>query len=256
MEITFYKHPKFKLPDERLQNPSFVEKIYEEGKNLDKGRGSSKIINISGKEYLLKKEVRGGLLSNILSSSFLDLSKFNNELEIVELLSDLDLTFPILARIAFKRNLLWRVFTLSLFFDESVSLKEVSIGKDWEDEKIFSAGKTIANLHKLGFYHSDLNMGNIVFQGNDCKIIDFKNSYFYSSPLAASLSLKNLLRLIRSYHKENLRLAIKPGKEFEEILLSGYFSERNELTDFVSKKVRSPLQSLKKSIYKIKYKKR
>ena len=256
MDITFYKHPQFKLPDERLQNPSFIEEIYETGRNLDKGRGSSKIIAISSKEYLLKKEVRGGLFSNILSSSFLDLSKFNNELEIVQLLSDLNLTFPILLRVAYKKHLLWNLFTLLPYYSETLSLKEMSIGLDWEDEKIFDAGKTIAKLHKLGFYHSDLNMGNIVFQGNDCKIIDFKNSYFYSSPLGKSLSLKNILRLIRSYHKENLLLSIEPKDDFEEILLSGYLSERDELNDFVSKKAKSPLQYLRKSIYRIRYRKR
>lgn len=74
---------------------------------------------------------------------------------------------------------------------ESLSLKRKTIR---------SAGLLIRQFHKAGFFHSDLQLKNILVAGDQLLLIDFDRSYRKSN-LSIRKRIKNLFRLNRSVEK-------------------------------------------------------
>jgi 3-deoxy-D-manno-octulosonic acid kinase len=134
------------------------------------------------------------------------------------------LTIPILLRFAIKYKMLWQIYTLTPYIENCVSLKEVVLKDCIDKKKIISSGEKIARMHKIGIFHSDLNLGNIIFDKQEVYLIDFKNSYIYDSPLNKLLCKKNLIRLLRSYIKERMRAKKKAEEDFLQFLIEGYSS--------------------------------
>ncbi|MCX7830271.1 MAG: hypothetical protein N2445_04350 [Acidobacteria bacterium] len=225
MAINFYKNCDFEVNESILLE---LLKIYGEEKALPQGRGTAKLIEYKGKNYIIKKEARGGMLSFFLPDKFFLLSLFHNEIEINRLMEREGLAIPIVLRFWKKHNILNEVYTLTPYLDGSFSLKDIVLRSDIDKEKVYLAGQTVAKMHKIGVYHFDLNLGNIIFSNYNCFIIDLKNSYIYDFPLNKTLSKKNLLRIFRSYLKETTKSGKKVENCFIEHFLEGYLSERKE----------------------------
>ncbi|MFB3851528.1 MAG: lipopolysaccharide kinase InaA family protein [Acidobacteriota bacterium] len=225
MVVNFYKNCDFEISESVLVE---LLKIYEEKEALPSGRGTSKLIEYKGKNYILKKESRGGLFSSFLPRDFFRLQSFFKEVEISKVMEKEGLTIPIFLRFGLKHNILWKIYTLTPYIVECLSLKDIALKDNLEREKVFLAGKIIAKMHKIGIFHSDLNLGNIIFDRDKAFLIDFKNSYIYDSPLNKTLSKKNILRVLRSYLKETARVKKELNKDFLKALLDGYSSENKE----------------------------
>lgn len=225
MITLFYNSPHFEIYQSTIEEIFF---LYEKGEKLLSGRRTAKIIDYKGKKYILKKEVRGGLFSSILTDKFFSLSPFYREIEISSLLSSKDLTIPILLLFGIKKNFLYKVYSLTQYIDDAFSLKDIVLNKNLIEERVIRAGETIAKMHNLGLYHFDLNLGNILFSKDKTYIIDLKNSYFYNSPLNCFLAKKNLLRVFQSYIKETTKENIKCKKDFFKLILNGYSKIRDE----------------------------
>lgn len=214
---------------EELQDPARIRGLYDSGEPLPSGRGTARIIELSGSRYLLKKEARGGMTAKFLPDSFFFLDVFDNEWLIQELADSSGLSLPLLARWEFPGPLLLtEVFTLTAFIEGSLSLKDMIAAGTLDGDRLAEAGKVIAGLHKKGIYHGDLNCGNILFTPDGARIIDFKGSYIFSAPLPEALSKKNLLRLLRSFHKESIKARRNISLPVPKILCEGYMTERNE----------------------------
>lgn len=67
-------------------------------------------------------------------------------------------------------------------------------------KSIRSTGLLIRKFHQAGFYHSDLQLKNILAAGDQLLLIDFDRCYRKSS-LSAREKIRNLLRLNRSVEK-------------------------------------------------------
>jgi tRNA A-37 threonylcarbamoyl transferase component Bud32 len=65
---------------------------------------------------------------------------------------------------------------------------------------IRAAGLLLRQFHQKGFYHRDLQLKNLLINGDQILIIDFERSY-RQKDLSVSEKLKNLLRLNRSVEK-------------------------------------------------------
>jgi 3-deoxy-D-manno-octulosonic acid kinase len=65
---------------------------------------------------------------------------------------------------------------------------------------IRSAGLLVRKFHQAGFFHSDLQLKNILVAGDQLLLIDFDRSYRKSN-LSVRERIKNLLRLDRSVEK-------------------------------------------------------
>lgn len=249
MVTVFYNSPHFESSQSTIEE---IFLLYEKGKKLSSGRGTAKIVEYKGKKYVLKKEVRGGMLSSILTDNFFTLSPFYKEIEICSFLSSKDLTIPIILLFGIKK-FFYEVYSLFQYIDDASSLKDIILNKKIIEEKLIRAGETIAKMHNLGLYHFDLNLGNILFSKDKTYIIDLKNSYFYNSPLNCSLARKNLLRVFQSYIKETTKENIECNKDFFKLILDGYSKIRDE--NWVKKvKDNNFFLKYKKFIYKVKNK--
>lgn len=225
MVVNFYKNCDFEVNETSLIE---LLKIFEEKEALPSGRGTSKPIEYKGKNYILKRETRGGFLSSLLPRDFFRLRSFFKEVEINKIMEKEGLTIPILLRFGLKRNILWEIYTLTPYIEECQSLKDIALKDYLDSEKVFLAGKKIAEMHQIGIFHSDLNLGNIVFDNNKVFLIDLKNSYIYNAPLNKALSKKNILRILRSYLKEKAKVKKEVEKGFLIALLEGYSCEKKE----------------------------
>lgn len=245
----FYKNPNFELTETTLEE---LLKLYEKGKVLPSGRRTSKLIEYKGKNYILKKEARGGILSSVLSDTYFSLSPFYREFEISAALFSRGLSIPILLLFGKKLNILYEVYSLTQFIDECISLKDLVLKDNCDEERIFKAGEAIAKMHNLGLYHFDLNLGNIIFSKDKTFIIDFRNSYFYDSPLNKTLSRKNIIRIFQSYLKETIKEGIECQKNFSKLLLDGYRTVRDE--EWIKKLEKGNLFiKYKKLVYKARF---
>ncbi len=249
MIINFYKNCPFEVTESTIKE---LLELYEKGKTLSEGRGTSKVIDYKEKKYILKKEVRGGFSSLILPDNFFSISPFYKEIEINNVMKKNGLTIPISLRFGKKYNILCEIYTLTQFFEDCLSLKQLALNDPLDKKRVASAGNYIAKMHKLGLYHSDLNLGNIIFSKEATFIIDFKNSYFYKAPLDKKLSKRNLFRIFQSYLKETIKAGKKLNEEFFEFLIEGYFNERGD--EWVKRLSSQNLYlEIKKIIYKIRF---
>lgn len=250
MIINFYENCSFEVSESTIKE---LLEFYEKEKPLSSGRGTSKLIDYKGQKYILKKEARGGLFSLILPDYFFSLSPFYKEIEINNIMEQKGLTIPIVLRFGKRHNILWEIFTLTKFIDDCVSLKQITLDEAFDEKRVVSAGSVIAKMHKIGLYHSDLNIGNIIFSEKGTFIIDFKNSYFYSAPLNKTLARKNLIRLFQSYIKERTKVGRQFNEEFFKFFIEGYFNERGE--DWVKEiSTKNLYLKIKTAFYQIKFK--
>jgi len=203
--------------------------LYGGGKPMASGRGTSRIVEIGGKRFILKKEARGGMAARFLPDSFFSLEKFDGEWLIQELACSMGLSVPLLARWEVPGSIfLTDIYTMTAFIEECVSLKELIISDNPGAERLEEAGGAVAKLHRKGVYHGDLNCGNILFTNDGARLIDFKGSYLFSAPLPEKLARRNILRLMRSLSKERVKAGREPKSADTRRLLDGYLAERNE----------------------------
>lgn len=83
---------------------------------------------------------------------------------------------------------------------------------------IRSVGLLIREFHRAGFYHSDLQLKNILIRNGEPFLIDFDRSY-HQLPLPPRARVKNLLRLNRSVEKwKRLGLPVTQGDRWRFFL--------------------------------------
>lgn len=214
---------------ERFSDPSEMMRIYEEGRPLGSGRGTARLVGIDGKQYILKKEARGGITAKFLPDSFFSLERFDGEWLIQEFACSHGLSYPLVGRWFIRRHLiLYDIYTLAPFVDGCSSLTDLIRSEKLTGSELWLAGKAVAAMHKKGIFHGDLNCGNILIKDGEAKVIDFKGSYIFSSPLPEALSKKNILRLLRSCFKECVKAGKPAEHPFSEHILDGYSEERSE----------------------------
>lgn len=214
---------------ERLSSSDEMLLIYEKGKPLGSGRGTARLAEIDGKQYILKKEARGGVTARFLPDSFFSLERFDGEWLIQEFACSQGLSFPLVGRWFIRKHLvLYDIYTLAPFVEGCFSLTELIRSEKLTGNELRLAGKAVAAMHKKGIFHGDLNCGNILIREGEAKVIDFKGSYIFSAPLPEALSKKNILRLLRSCVKESVRAGRSADYPFAGQILDGYSEERCE----------------------------
>jgi 3-deoxy-D-manno-octulosonic acid kinase len=229
MKNGFYFDKSISHLQDKLEDFSSMMLLYEKGEVIPSGRGTARIIKFEGKKYILKKEARGGILARFLPDQFFSLGDFDSEWLINGLAGQLELSPPLLARWEITRKLLLtEIYTLTAHIENCRSLKDLIAEGELAADKIIEAGRLVAAMHKSGLYHGDLNCGNILFTPDKSQIIDLKGSFIFSAPLPEKLSRKNLLRLLRSFHKESIRAKREIELPLAVLLCDGYLSVRNE----------------------------
>ena len=112
---------------------------------------------------------------------------------------------------------------LSSRIENARDLVAVLTKKSITDDLWFAIGETIKMFHDQGIYHHDLNAHNILVDDNNkLWLIDFDQGE--QRAIQQNWQQGNMQRLLRSFHKEQNKLATFHWLENNwQVLLEGYY---------------------------------
>jgi hypothetical protein len=221
-KVSFLIREEYKdiLLEQGIEDFESYLKRCRQSPNYLKGRTLHPSIPIRGDErVVLRQYLHGGLFRDFNRSLYLFGSRSFQELALTEEIRSCGI--PTVQPIAaIHRSILWplyQAYFLSIEIPHSKDLIQYlwEIGPRPSRENIVlkrkticSAGLLLRNFHRLGFFHGDLQLKNILLAGDRIFLIDFDRS-FRKKTLSMWERMKNLLRLNRSAEKwRNLGLPI------------------------------------------------
>lgn len=190
------------------------------------GRGTTWFFAHNDKEYVLRHYLRGGFVSKWLKDQFFhsraEQSRAWKEFNLLLQLRQLDLPAPRpCAALTIKSGFVFRSYLITERISKAKDLHQVLTKGDIDDDMWRSIGAMIRAFHQQGVYHHDLNIRNIMIDGETKPwLIDFDKCGFRTG---GDWQQENINRLLRSFKKE--KDADKNLNWFEskfELLLSGY----------------------------------
>jgi 3-deoxy-D-manno-octulosonic acid kinase len=174
-----------------------------------KGRASTWFFDYTQGIGVLRHYWRGGLIGKYLADQYLYAGlkrsrPFQEYSLLVELQNRrLNAPVPIAARIQ-TSGLMYRGDLITQAIDGANSLLELLKTRELSHEEIVRVGQTIARFHQQGVYHADLNINNVLVDGQgDVYLIDFDRGRIIK-PSDKRLQ-GNIKRLHRSFNKEHKR---------------------------------------------------
>lgn len=207
-------HDDFKDPllDQGIEDPETFLKNHLHTATFLKGRAPHPSIPIQdGLRMVIRKYSHGGLLRFLTWDLFLLGARSFKELSLTEEIraSGIPTIQPIGA---IHQMVFWpfyRAYLLSLEIPHAQNLiqyfQENGINLSPENllhkrETIRSAGLLLRQFHQKGFYHRDLQLKNLLIDGDQILMIDFDRSY-RKKVLSTCKKTRNLFRLNRSAEK-------------------------------------------------------
>jgi 3-deoxy-D-manno-octulosonic acid kinase len=175
---------------------------------LPGGRGSTSIHVIAGiGDVVLRRYRRGGLIGKVLFDRYLCCSRPFRELAVLAHARSRGVPVPeIVGASSTRKGLLWHrgrivtrlipgSWTLPVFIGENRNAAALVA------DVLTRAGGAIRKMHEAGINHADLNMNNILVDGNGAVfIIDFDKAALHNR-LRQKKRTRNLRRLLRSLRK-------------------------------------------------------
>ncbi|WP_133405246.1 3-deoxy-D-manno-octulosonic acid kinase [Parashewanella tropica] len=178
------------------------------------------------KQWVLRHYWRGGLMAKFSRDLYLytgrEYTRPMAELRLLAHMIQLDLPVPRPVAAKIERTGLWyRGDILIERIDNAVDLHGLLSSSNMDDALWQQLGATIARFHRLGIYHADLNIKNILWDKQQFYLIDFDRGEIRKP--SSSWQQSNIARLRRSFDKEKAKL---PELAFNEQdwqqLLTGY----------------------------------
>ena len=196
------------------------------------GRGTTWFIQTKNKHQLvLRHYYRGGLIGKFNKDKywFSDyyLTRAAREFSLLKTMSVLNLPVPSpVAYRIIKKGLFYQADLLSTRIENAKDLVALLNEKKLTDKLWLSIGKMIKRFHDHGIYHHDLNIHNILIDGNNKSwLIDFDRCE--QRKIVNAWQQANLERLLRSFKKEKNKLPNFHWKEENwQLLMEGYLSQR------------------------------
>lgn len=191
----------------------------------EKGRGTTWFIRHKNHHLVLKHYLRGGLMSRLSQDAYL----FNNW-RACRSISEFDLLNELYRRkLAVPRPIAAQAVRSGLCYRADLVTERIHDARDLlhvlrhtQDPMFYRAlGQFIAEFHRHGVYHADLNIQNILQDGSGkFWLIDFDRAKLL--PPDKSWQLRNMERLLRSFNKELIRHQIKWQASDWNILADSY----------------------------------
>ena len=193
------------------------------------GRGTTWFIASQNQHWVLRHYYRGGLIGKLIKDSYWftqgEQTRAAKEYDLLNKMSQWQLPAPkgIAYRIQ-KRGLIYQADLLSSRIENAQDLVAILTEKSISDECWQHIGQTIKQFHKHGVYHHDLNAHNILLDvANKAWLIDFDRGELRK--VSSQWQHANLQRLLRSFNKENNKLAVFHWcEENWQMLMRGYES--------------------------------
>ena len=164
-----------------------------------------------GERMIVRRYFHGGLFAFITRNLFLFGSRSFRELALAEEIRSCGIPTiePIGAIHRPTKFLFYKAYLLSLEVPHALNLIQYfqkmephlsSATLSRKRNMIRSAGFLLRQFHEFGFFHGDLQLKNILLNGEELLLIDFDRSY-RKRTLSLREKMKNLLRLNRSVEK-------------------------------------------------------
>ena len=191
------------------------------------GRGSAWTIKSEHGKWVLRHYYRGGLFGKLIKDSYfwigLNKTRSFQEFRILQELKDKQLPAPepIAAHVV-KKGLFYRTDLIMSHIPHEMTFAQL-IQECIDDVDCWQLiGKTIAQFHQQGIYHSDLNTHNILLDKNRAYLIDFDKAQVMKR--GGNWQQANLNRLKRSIHKVSSLSCDVELKSQWRALMTGYES--------------------------------
>ncbi len=185
------------------------------------GRNRMRIIE---PDLIVRPLTHGGSLRHITGSRFLSIKRSLREIEISSYLRSKNIPTPEILAVRYRKNgVFFSIEVITALVPESIDLL-VFLEKNPGDseELLIRAGRLVQNIHRLGVYHTDLHVKNILLDRDmEPWIIDLDNAYRFTT-LPSLLRAKNLRRFIHSLKKWEKKGRITLSSGWEEAFMNGY----------------------------------
>lgn len=164
------------------------------------GRAAAWFVTVQGRAAVLKHYRRGGLVARLIRDRYFwrgdDASRSFAEFDLLRKLWLAGLPVPRpLAGAIWRTGLTYRAAILTERIRDAATLAEISDPAIW-----YESGVVIAGMHRLGVWHADLNVFNVLVDpGSRVWLIDFDKGRI--GVLTAAQRAGNLARLLRSVRK-------------------------------------------------------
>ncbi len=181
--------------------------------------------------WVLRHYWRGGLIANLLKDSygFIGLEKTRPIMELRLLHRLWDEGFPVpkpIAALVKKKGFCYQGDLIIERIDGAKDLVDLLSQAELVDEQWHDLGVCIAEFHRRGVYHADLNAKNILYSTAGFHLIDFDRGEIRKPQ--SKWQVANLKRLRRSFAKEkNKNSALAYSDAHWQCLLDGYGSVNN-----------------------------
>lgn len=197
--------------------------LWKGAQAMQGGRGSARLVRLEGRDFVLKRERRGGRLSVALPDRYLSKGPFLKEWALGLHLAEKGLAPKPVALLLHGCPIGFQAFAMTEAHLPSRSLADLWREGELDAEVLGRAGEAVAGLHRSGVLHGDLNAGNLLFARAPLPLlIDLRHSSWTEGPPSPSTRRHNLLRLCRSLHKLQHRHGRDwPGEPWKA-LLAGY----------------------------------
>jgi 3-deoxy-D-manno-octulosonic acid kinase len=194
--------------------------------DVTRGRGSAWFVTAGSRQWVLRHYRRGGCIARVSQDRYVwageDRVRAFAEWRLLELLSKRGLRVPkpVAARYQ-RRGLFYRCDLITQRIVDAKPLSETLKDGAVSESTWRAVGAAVAQLHRVGVDHADLNAHNILLDTQGAvSVIDFDRGRLRAPGAWAS---RNLQRLRRSLEKVSRGLpADRYSAEVREWLLAGY----------------------------------
>ncbi len=191
------------------------------------GRGTTWFIKSQQQEWVLRHYYRGGLIGKINQDSYVFNSQQNTraaqEYQLLQLMKTWQLPCPTpVAYRIIRHGLFYKADLLTSRITHAQDLVALLTKQAISTDIWYHIGATLKRFHDKGIYHHDLNSHNILLdKQQQAWLIDFDRGEHRE--IQASWQEANMQRLLRSFRKEQKKLAVFHWREQDwQLLLAGY----------------------------------
>jgi len=191
------------------------------------GRGAVWFLSAPEGQWVLKRYVRGGMMKNLLTDAYLftGFARTRMVLEFNLLCQMRSLGLPVPTPVAAYAVKVGPLFYGGSLITEritgSASLASLIVEGAMSEQGWLSVGSTIAEFHRAGVFHHDLNVTNVLNRQDQWFLIDFDKCRFMSTTSGGTWRRANLQRFQRSLDKISPESA-NPERSAWKLLMQGY----------------------------------
>jgi tRNA A-37 threonylcarbamoyl transferase component Bud32 len=192
------------------ESHTWIYDAFEEQRGVQSLRGRRPVLagQLGETDVVVKRLSHGGTVANLWKDRFLGSGRITSHIPLAEYLTSHGIATPRVLFASWRRS--WGVVRGEVGFEKLAGGVDADRylfvsdepPEDW-NETAERIGRLVADMHRLNFLHSDLNLMNIhIGPGDQIYILDLDNSALPNGSIPAGARRRNFERLVRSIRKQ------------------------------------------------------